>query len=95
MEAHVARPLRRVGDGPVGVAGRQLAGELVEPELENGVDPRMRSLGDVRHVGVAVGRVGLDVVGPDARLPPLNGRGVQRPVLAEAVHSDPRLVVVG
>ena len=76
MEADVARSLRRVGSGPVGVAGSQSPRQLVESELEYGIDAGVRSLGDMGHVGVAVRRIGLDVVGADSCLPPLDGRGV-------------------
>ena len=95
VEAHMARPFRRTGSCAIRVARSQLAGQLVEFELENCVFARVCALGDVRHVGVTVGRVGLDVVGANAGLAPLDGVRVQDTVLAKPVHSHTSLVVVG
>ena len=84
-----------MGKSAVRVAGRELPGNLVEPELEDRVDTGVRALCDVGHVGVPVGGVGLDVMGADARLAPFDGFGVERSILAKAVHADAGLVIVG
>ena len=83
------------GVGAVGSARRQPSGKGVKPELKDGVDPGMGALGDVRHVGVAVGRVGLYVVRPNAGFPPFHGLRIQSAVAAESVNPNPRLVVIG
>ena len=55
----------------------------------------MIALGDVRHEGVPIPRVGLDVVGADARFPPFDGGRSQAAILVESVDSDASLVIIG
>ena len=95
VEAEVPGPFRDVGDAPVRRVRSQFSGGFIELELENGVGAGSGTLGDVRRESIGVGRVGLDVMGSDPRLPPLDGTHIQRAVGAERMDPDPGLVVVG
>ena len=65
----------------------------IEAELENGVGARAG--GDVGHVAVAVGGVGLEAVGAGARGHPLHRRPGHRAVVTDGVDRRVAGVVVG
>ena len=93
VEAEVSRPVRVLRADPGRVVGRDAARIRVEAELENGVGAGAG--GDVGHVAVAVGGVGLEAVGARARFQPLHRRPGHRAVAADGVNRGVSGVVVG